>query len=617
MTRARWGTVVVLLALALPAPAARAAAVARPRTIDELKARIARVLDDTGVPGVGLALVARDRVLWSGGVGLADRDAHRPVTADTLFRVGSITKSFVALALVKLAEEGRIDLSARVADLAPELGIENRWAKSAPITVAHLLEHTAGFDDMHFNEFYAPLSIERAPLGEVLARNPRSRVARWAPGSRFSYANPGYTVAAYLIEKVTGRSWVDYVRDELLLPLGMRTAALRFSADVDRRLARGYDDEGLVPYRAIYHWPAGNLMASPRELAALVELWLGRGRFGGRQLVSAAGIARTERSETAAIRGTDSDYGLGNYGETQGRARTRGHSGGIDGFLSLAAYLPDRGVGYVMLVNTTGRGAGAAIPRIRELLVDYLVPDAPPPPPRVELPEAELRAWAGRYHPANPRMQLFAWLERLFPALELTVEHGRLFVSVPYTAFRHELIPVGGGRLREAGHSGAGFRLARDAAGRRLLVGQGLYCVAEPAWWTPLYHYGARAVVWLLLSALALPLAALVWRRRGARVGWRWPLVTSVSFFVVPWLFGAAAMARGLGEPSGYTVGICAATIAFAVGALASLAQSLARLGQPLPAIVKLHRLAIALAAVAAAAFFAWYRVLGIMLWRY
>jgi CubicO group peptidase (beta-lactamase class C family) len=84
-----------------------------------------------------------------------------------------------------------VDLRARVGDLAPELHIGNRWDAEQPITVAHLLEHTAGFDDMRPNELYAPLGAEAMPLAKVLARNTASRVARWRPGSRFSYANPG------------------------------------------------------------------------------------------------------------------------------------------------------------------------------------------------------------------------------------------------------------------------------------------------------------------------------------------------------------------------------------------------------------------------------------------
>ncbi len=618
------GSLVLLLILALSTSEASAAKLrqppARAGSLDELRARIAAVLDRDRVPGVGLALVARDRLLWAGGVGLADRAARRPVTADTLFRVGSITKSFVALALVKLSEAGRINLSARVSKLAPELAIENRWAKEAPITVAHLLEHTAGFDDIHFNEIDGPKSLESLPLAQILARNPRSRVARWRPGSRFSYANPGYTVAAYLIEKTSGRPWADYVRDELLRPLGMTGAALRWTPEVEARLSRGYDDgPDPVPYRGIYHSPAGNLMASPRELAALVQLWLTRGRVGDRQLVSAAGMARTERSETSTIRGLDIDYGLGNYGETWQGARTRGHNGGIDGFLSAAIYLPDCGVGYVMLLNSTGAGAGDAYMQIRRLLTDYLLDGArlPNPPPPVVVPEAQLRAWQGHYHLANPRHQLEAFLWRLEPAVSLRVESGHLYLSEPYRALQLELLPLGGGRFRFPGHSGSHFAVGRDAEGRRVLVGNGGYFVEEPGWWTPCFYYGARAVLWLLLSALALPLAALLWRRQGAPIGWGWPMLSALSFFGTPWLFFAGARSHALGECNAYTVGICALTLGFAAGAVASLVQAVRLLEQPLPAIVRLHRLAVSIAATAGSVFFTYYHLIGIRLWRY
>src|SRR5688500_14570877 len=133
---------------------------APPRTSDELRARIDTILVRERIPGAGIALVADGQIVWSGGVGLADRETRRPVDADTLFRVGSITKTFIALAVMKLVEEGRLDLDARVADLAPEIEMENAWADEAPVTVAHLLEHTAGFDDMRPNEMYASVADE-------------------------------------------------------------------------------------------------------------------------------------------------------------------------------------------------------------------------------------------------------------------------------------------------------------------------------------------------------------------------------------------------------------------------------------------------------------------------
>src|SRR3954451_8154653 len=109
---------IAAIVVGLVSPAARAEA--PPRNIDELRARVARVLLREQVPGAGIALIEGKRILWAGGVGVADRERRLPVTADTLFRVASITKSFVALALVKLAEQGRVDLRARVSELAPE-----------------------------------------------------------------------------------------------------------------------------------------------------------------------------------------------------------------------------------------------------------------------------------------------------------------------------------------------------------------------------------------------------------------------------------------------------------------------------------------------------------------
>ena len=115
--------ILLLPALALPL----ASAPQQPRTIEELQKEINNLLVQHGVPGVGIVMVTPDRVLWAGGAGKADIAEGRPVTADTLFRGGSISKSFVALALMKLQEEGRIDLDAKVKDLAPEIDIPNPW----------------------------------------------------------------------------------------------------------------------------------------------------------------------------------------------------------------------------------------------------------------------------------------------------------------------------------------------------------------------------------------------------------------------------------------------------------------------------------------------------------
>ena len=596
-----------------------AAAEAPPRTIDELRAKVSGILLREQVPGAGIALVDGDQILWAGGVGVADRATARPVAADTLFRVGSISKSFVALALVQLAEQGRIDLRAPVAALAPELAIGNRWADVQPITVAHLLEHTAGFDDIHPNEMYAPLAAEAMPLAAVLARNPASRVARWRPGSRFSYANPGYTVAAYLIEKITGRPYEEVVTRALLAPLGMTGAALRWSPEVDARLARGYGDgDAPVPYAARYHRPAGNLMASPRELAALVQLALGRGRFHGREVISPAGMARIERSDTAWLDAGDASYGLGNHGDVSERVPIRGHGGWIDGFLSSYGYLPGHGVGFVLLLNSTSMRSPRAMIAIRHLLVEYLLRhETVPPPPRAEVPEAELARWAGTYHSAAPRRQLLAFLERLAPGIELYVERGRLFArSVPAAGEPIELIPLGGHRFRVAAASGSHLQLGTDREGRAILVTGTGYFVEEPRARSLVFAVAPGICLAILMTGLVMPFGALR-RRVGPAPGSGWPLCVSATCVVVPRLFAAALHPFTLGELNVYTAGIFAGTLVFAAGSAGSLVQAL--LWLPLPGSItgKLHRLVFGLAACCATAYLGAYGIIGIRLWSY
>jgi len=606
---------VAVLAAVLVAVSTVAAADAPPRDIDELRARVARVLLREHVPGAGIALVDGDRIVWTGGVGVADVENRRPVTADTLFRVGSITKSFVALALVKLAEQGRVDLRAPISAIAPELAIGNRWAAEQPITIAHVLEHTAGFDDMHPNEWNVPAAGEAMPLAEVLARNPASRVARWRPGSRASYANPGYTVAAYVLEKITGLPYEEVLARELFQPLGMASAALRWTPEVDARLARGYDGKGaLVPYRGLLHRPAGNLMASPRELAALVQLALGRGTYGGRTVISPAAMARIERSDTAWL-SADVSYGLGNGGDVTERAVIRGHDGGVDGFLSMYGYLPDQGVGFVVLVNSTR--SWPALVAIRHLLVEYLLGDTPvPPPPRAEVPERELLRWAGTYHSASPRMQLFAFLERTEPGIELFVERGRLYArQVPATRDRLELIPLGGDRFRVPDTSAGSIRFGVDRDGRRVFVADGYY-VEEPRARTLVFAIAPRICVWILLTGLLLPLG--VFRRRvGPTPGIGWPLCASLSCVAIPWLFTAALDPFVLGEANRYTVGIFALTIVFAIASVASMVRALVWLVRHGSITGKLHRLSFGLAACCTTAYLAAYGIIGIRLWSY
>src|SRR5260370_22770836 len=146
--------IAAVLAIFASAACSRESKPSAPANIEELQSAVAAILKEYKIPGIGIALVTKDKVIWTGGVGKADLAANRDVTADTMFRVGSITKGFVALTALKLMEQHNLDLDEKVADAAPEIPVVNPWEASNPVTLAELVERTRGFDDFSLAEFY-------------------------------------------------------------------------------------------------------------------------------------------------------------------------------------------------------------------------------------------------------------------------------------------------------------------------------------------------------------------------------------------------------------------------------------------------------------------------------
>src|SRR5260370_326964 len=306
MRRVELPAVISLLAVAsvlfIPGlgPAQQKTELPHPKTLQDLQQAMKEVLDKEHVPGAGVALVVNGEVLWFGGIGEADIAAKRAVSCDTEFRVGSISKTFVALALLKLQEEGKINLYARLQDVAPEIPFKNRWEATHPVSIVHLLEHTAGFDDMEPSEVYNVRDRYDFPLLEVFKRFKEPQTVRWPPGTRMSYSNPGNAIAGYLIEKTTGKPFDQYIRETLLRPIGMEHADYPFTDANKALLATAYEGNPPKPsgYPFIYLRPAGDLKASPGELAKLVQFLLRRGKAGDAQLVNSESILRMEAPET-------------------------------------------------------------------------------------------------------------------------------------------------------------------------------------------------------------------------------------------------------------------------------------------------------------------------------
>jgi len=446
-----------------------------PKTLEELLNAMKDVAAREHVPGAGIALIANGNVLWCGGIGKADIAGNRDVTCDTEFRVGSISKTFVALALLKLQDDGKINLYARLQDVAPEIPMRNPWAASHPVRVVNLLEHTAGFDDMRFAEIYNRRDPWDFPLLKVFQRFPGPQDVRWPPGTRFSYSNPGYGIAGYLIEKVSGQPFDVYIQQNILTPLGITLGDFRLTDANRTALAQGYEANPAraVPYKNIYLRPAGDMKASPGELAKLAQFFLRRGWAGDVQLFKTETVGRMEYPETvsSAKNGLRLGYGLANYTEHEGGVITHGHDGGIDGFLSSYRYMPEQNWGYVVLLNSTV--SGQALDDMNQLAIDFLSRDFPKPQqPMIPLAAKELKKFTGFYAPRAPRDQLLAFTDDLMGGTWIRSANGRLLRSGLFGK-SEKLFPVGKNLFRAEKDPEATAVFFRDATGRMIYVASG------------------------------------------------------------------------------------------------------------------------------------------------
>ncbi len=148
------------------APIQQSDSQATPRTIAELESRVRQVLARTHTPGISIAVVSRDRVVWQAGLGLADVASGREATLETLFRIGSTSKTFTALMVLLLEQEGSLHLDDPIRRYLPEIAFKNAWESTDPVQIVNVLEHTAGWDDWSLRVFAnndaTPLTLRQA-----------------------------------------------------------------------------------------------------------------------------------------------------------------------------------------------------------------------------------------------------------------------------------------------------------------------------------------------------------------------------------------------------------------------------------------------------------------------
>jgi CubicO group peptidase (beta-lactamase class C family) len=388
------------------------------------------------LPGVSVGVAEQGRDVYFQGFGLADREEQRAISPDTIYGIGSITKSFTSLAVMQLAEAGRLDLDAPVTAKAPELA-QVFGERAEGTTLRHFMSHATGMPPLPVLMAAMRTSLEADPdaaedLREVdaavrmdavnsydehidlLARLPFPWIG--PPGRYFSYSNDCYGLLGLVIERASGVPYERYVEEHILRPAGLsRTVfdagALAGLGDVAMSYIRRPSPKGeaaLKPsdgppeaVRAPAWWSApamtaaGFLKSSVRDLLRYIEIYQGDGTAAGTRILGPEGIGRMTTQTMAFTPNTGYGYGLAL--DRYAGLEIVQHSGGLKAISAFVLTVPAERLSVAVLINLGGEGAG----RVGMAVVNAIMGRDPaasaPIPAEVALP-AERSLYVGKYH---------------------------------------------------------------------------------------------------------------------------------------------------------------------------------------------------------------------------
>lgn len=464
--------------------------------VNALKDSVMQIMNRSAYLGVSIAIVNKDSIIFAGGFGKNDIEQNQPVDENTLFWLGSITKSFTALGIMKLVEENKISLKSRVKEIVPELEIVNKWETINPITVENLLEHTSGFDDTPFSAFANVMNQKLNPL-EIIKKYQKSFVARWEPSSRFSYSNANYALLGYIIYKLSGMQYEEYVKQNILLPIGMTQTVFGQRYDSDN-YASGYifDNEEFSKIDPIplYGSSSGGINSTALDMAKFLQFWLNKGKVGKHQVLKETTINEMLRPKTtlAAMAGLQSGYAKGVEYKQILAAQEKSipffsNSGRVPGFVSNYYFNQDLNLGIFVANNTTKSNMVFS-----KLIVKYLSGESNKiqPDKKQILDKNKIAPFLGYYQANNSQIELFSIFDKMMGSGELTIEDDSLYFK-PFLGTALSLIPVIGFQFKQPWDARATCILTNDKDHNSILFFRNVYYEKE----TTIFH-------WLKLTGL-------------------------------------------------------------------------------------------------------------------
>ena len=316
-----------------------------------LNQRIPALMKVFNIPGVNIALVHKGETVWSEAYGYADLQAGTKMTTDAYVQAGSISKAVTAWGVMKLVEQGRIELDSPVRQYIQQWQFPVSQHSWDEVTVRQLLTHTAGLPLGDIFERYTPQE-DRPSLKESLSKQV---ILRQQPGSSFVYSNIGYNLLELLIEEVSGMAFAEYINAEIFIPLGMDNSSFTWSEDFNSAIPYGHDAKGkAVPVHVYPEKASGGLFASLGDIATFVSAGMTSFNHSDEAL-SPENIAAiyTPMVDVPGFYGlVFKSYGLGHFMESLNGTWAVSHGGQGYGWMTHFHSVPETGDGIVILTNS-------------------------------------------------------------------------------------------------------------------------------------------------------------------------------------------------------------------------------------------------------------------------
>ncbi len=387
------GLFAVALAVAPAAPAAAEPPAAKKTLADApavasavklLESWIASRMEYDRLPGLSIAIVYDQKLVYSRGFGWADHEAGIPAGPRTLYRAASITKLFTATALLRLRDAGRLRLDDPVSKYLPWFKIQSPFPGRQEITVWNLLTHTSGLP----GEAAFPYWTDHVfPSREEIIKALPGQQLVFRPETRYKYSNLGLALAGEVVTAASGEPYTEYVREHVLEPLGMRDSSVALPEERMKKLARGYsrllpDGTRTVLPVADYKGmtPAANLTTTVEDLARFMMLQFRDGEAGGSQVLSGRTLREMQRVHWVFPSWTGG-RGLGFIIRRSEGRTVVGHGGWVGGFRSQLGFVPEDKVGVVVMINADDGTPNLFLERALDIVGKALVDAARPAKP--------------------------------------------------------------------------------------------------------------------------------------------------------------------------------------------------------------------------------------------